>query len=111
MNYSNLGGTFVSESGARGDTVHASTTFLPDVVDEERRVSGKDPLLHRRLSKQIRRSEYSVSEHNPRTGRSTYRPDAAVWPLNCRFIESDDVASGILDPEQLMIAREIGLEE
>lgn len=44
MNLSQFGGTFVPyESGARGEIVHASSAFLPEVKDEEKRIARNDP--------------------------------------------------------------------
>lgn len=110
------GGTLVSpESGARGEDVHPSYEYIPDVLDEEDRVSGRDPLRKRRLSTRRLRSPFGqITAEETRWGGprwSKFRSDSAYWPVNSAHVEPDELADpSPFDPIDRVEALEKELE-
>lgn len=95
MNLREFEGTFVGESGARGENVHASDDFLPEVQEEEGRVVANDPLRKRNLSRQWQRSPFTHIEHDVTndwvTRRYKMRSDSACWPMNEAYVEPGEI--------------------
>ena len=84
--------------------------LIPEVREEEERVRRNDPLLGRRFSKQMPRSPFPTLERF--AGRTfQVRLDSARWPVNGGTVNLDNIPSGELNPEQMLIAQEMGLDD
>ena len=100
-----FGGTFVSpESGARGDNVMASTAYIPEIAEEEERVTGRDPLRGRKFSSRFGRSPFSQLEHAVNGDGEVTRRYRAVrnlshWPLNGGTVNLEELGSVEMDLE------------